>query len=61
MRVHNDIKQDLCEVHHGNISVQKLPQICTQHIVKRGKSGVDLKKKIKSGNFSIKLYVMAIY
>ena len=30
--------------HHGNISVQKLPQICTEHIVKWGKSGVGIKR-----------------
>ena len=35
--------------HHGNVSVQKLPQISILHIVKWGKSGVGL-KMIKSCN-----------
>ena len=49
-----------CYYHHGNTSVQKLPQISTLHLVKWGKSGVGI-KMIKSGNFhyfSIKSYVV---
>ena len=49
--------------HHGDISVQKLPQICTLHIVKMGKSGIDI-EMIKSDIFkifSLKSYAVDSY
>ena len=60
-----NIANSMSEVtnHHGNISVQMLPQICTLHIVKWGKSGVDIKmtKNDEFQNFSIKSDVVDVY
>ena len=39
-------------IHHRIISVQKLPHICTLHIVKMGKSGGDI-QMIKNDIFMI--------
>ena len=48
---------DTC-VHHGNISVQMLPQICTYSKSKKSGAGI---KIIKSGNFSAKSQAATIH
>ena len=49
-------------VYHGNVSVQKLLQICTLDTVKIGRYGVGIKliKRDTFHYFSMKSYVLAL-